>query len=293
MFAVVTTFAWGDAFAGVSRARAGGMSDSGDPRVLIGCGPKRGEPGSEGCRLRNRQSRGKVNKSSHESVIMDSERERAALVPSGVGADSQWKTGDIMTNPFDRGSSGPSPFGHGAPGPGPAGQRPDGQGVRGVPAPAQPAAPGPGRSPSGGDLGGRVVHDQNLDAKLRDLRRAADGMRAARERLASLVGTGIAADGRVRVTWAAATGLDQLDLDPRAMRMPSQDLSAAIKSAITDAMADLRRQTAEVLRTETGASAGGSVAKIEEMQETFTSQMDEITARIDEARRRMERALLR
>jgi DNA-binding protein YbaB len=213
-----------------------------------------------------------------------------------------------MTNPFDRGSSGPSPFGQGAPGqgapgqgapgqgapgPGPAGQRPDGQGVRGVPAPARPAAPGPGRGPSGGEAGGRVVDDHNLDGKLRDLRRAADGMRAARERLASLVGTGAAADGRVRVTWAAATGLDQLQLDPRAMRMASQDLSAAIKSAITDAMADLRRQTAEVLRTETGASAGGSVAKIEEMQETFTSQMDEITARIDDARRRMERAMLR
>ena len=199
-----------------------------------------------------------------------------------------------MTNPFDRGSSGPSPFGQSAPGPGPAAQRPDGQGARGVPAPAaRPAAPGPGRSPSGGELGGRVVHDQNLDGRLRDLRRAADGMRAARERLASLVGTGIAANGQVRVTWAAATGLDQLQLDPRAMRMPSNDLSAAIKSAVTDAMADLRRQTAEVLRTETGASAGGSVAKIEEMQETFTSQMDEITARIDEARRRMERALLR
>ena len=77
------------------------------------------------------------------------------------------------------------------------------------------------------------------------------------------------------------------------MRMPSQDLAAAIKQAVSDAMADLRRQTAEVLRTETGAAAGSSVAKIEEMREAFDSQMDDITMRIEDARRRMERAMLR
>jgi DNA-binding protein YbaB len=137
------------------------------------------------------------------------------------------------------------------------------------------------------------MHGQDLDGKLREIRKVSDGMRAVRERLADLVGTGIAADGHVRVTWAAATGLDQLHLDPRAMRMPSQDLAAAIKRAVSDAMADLRRQTAEVLRAETGASAGSSVAKIEEMREAFDSQMDDITMRIEDARRRMERAMLR
>lgn len=192
-----------------------------------------------------------------------------------------------MTNPFDRGSNGSGP---GVPAPGVSGQGTYGQSA---PAPFRPAASEPGRGPGGGELGERVMQGQDLDGRLRDMRKAADGMRAARERLASLVGTGTAADGRVRVTWAAATGLDQLNLDPRAMRMPSQDLAAAIKSAITGAMADLRRQTAEVMQAETGASAGGSVAKIEEMREAFGSQMDEITARIDDARRRMERALLR
>lgn len=183
-----------------------------------------------------------------------------------------------MTNPFDRGTGSPDPFGQG-------GQAPS--------APFQPGVSGAGRGPSAAEMGQRVMHEQDLDARLGDIRKASDGMRAARERLESLTGTGTAADGRVRVTWTAATGIDQLHLDPRAMRMPSEELAAAIKQAITEAMADLRRQTAEVLQTETGTSAGGSVAKIQEMREAFGSQMDEITARIDEARRRMERALLR
>lgn len=198
-----------------------------------------------------------------------------------------------MTNPFDRGSNGPGPSVPGTPRPGTGGPDPFGQRAQVGPPSIPAGVSGPGHGPSGGELGQRILHEQDLDGKLRDMRQAADGLRAARERLASLVGTGTAADGRVRVTWAAATGLDQLHLDPRAMRMPSQDLSAAIKSAITDAMADLRRQTAEVLRAETGTSAGGSVAKIQEMREAFETQMDEITTRIDEARRRMERALLR
>ena len=209
-----------------------------------------------------------------------------------------------MNNPFDRGSGAPNPFGQGGPGPGGPGpggprQRPfgqgsqGGQGAPGAPALNRPSASGPGRGPSGTELGERVMHGQDLDGKLREIRKVSDGMRAVRERLAGLVGTGIAADGHVRVTWAAATGLDQLHLDPRAMRMPSQDLAAAIKRAVSDAMADLRRQTAEVLRAETGASAGSSVAKIEEMREAFDSQMDDITMRIEDARRRMERAMLR
>jgi len=205
-----------------------------------------------------------------------------------------------MTNPFDRGVGGPNPFGQGAPGAGAPGQSPFGQGgaQNGRPAPAAPAPVRPtssraGRGPTAAELGERAMHGQDLDGKLRDMRKASDGMRAVRERLTNLTGTGIAADGNVKVTWASATGLDQLQLDPRAMRMPSQDLAAAIKRAITDAMADLRRQTAEVLRDETGASAGDSVAKIEEMREAFDHQMDEITHRIDDARRRMERAMLR
>lgn len=133
----------------------------------------------------------------------------------------------------------------------------------------------------------------NLDQQLRDMRRAADGMRIARERIAGLAGTGSAADGRVRVTWAAGTGLEQLRIDPRAMRLSSDDLAAAVKSALVAAMADLRRQTAEVLRDETGSAPGESVSRIGELRESFGREMDGIADRIDQARHQMERALIR
>lgn len=195
-----------------------------------------------------------------------------------------------MTNPFERGSNEPNPFGQGAPGPNPPA----------APVPPRPSvatnAPG-SRGPRSGLVGTgdgeRTIEGQNLDGRLRELKRASDGMRVAKEKLATLVGTGTAADDKVRVTWAAATGLDQLCLDPRAMRMPSEDLANAIKQAITAAMADLRRQTAEVMQEEVGATPGGSAAKIQEMREAFNSQMDDITTRVDEARRAMERALMR
>jgi hypothetical protein len=77
------------------------------------------------------------------------------------------------------------------------------------------------------------------------------------------------------------------------MRMSSDDLAAAVKSAVVSAISDLRRQTTEVLQEETGISPGGAVSQIADLRESFTKEMDEITARIDEARRQMERALMR
>lgn len=133
----------------------------------------------------------------------------------------------------------------------------------------------------------------DVDEQLRDMRRTADGIRNARERIAGLTGTGSAADGRVRVTWTAGTGLDQLYIDPRAMRMSSDDLAAAAKAAIVAAISDLRGQTAEVLQEETGVPPDGAVSRIADLRESFDREMNEIAARIDGARRQMERALTR
>ena len=60
--------------------------------------------------------------------------------------------------------------------------------------------------------------------------------------LAELVGRAESDDGHVVVEWTSA-GLSVLDLDPRAMRLPSADLAAAIRATVTAAMADLREQT--------------------------------------------------
>lgn len=186
-----------------------------------------------------------------------------------------------MTNPFSSGSAASNPFAPRTPGPD---------------APSAPPRPAPSSSGSSlaGDaagMSGRIRDAMNLDGRARDLRKASEGIRAAQERIATLVGTGTAADERVKVTWAAATGLDQLHLDPRAMRMPSEELAAAIKQAITTAMTDLRRKTAEVMKEEAGVDAGGGSAAIQDLQDAFNSQMSEINARVDQARRAMQEAL--
>lgn len=186
-----------------------------------------------------------------------------------------------MTNPFERGSAGSNPSGAGTPGPGASGPSPYPPGPSTEP---RPTLSTDGISERSGD---------NLESRLREVRRASDGMRAAKERIARLKGTGTAADNKVRATWTAGEGLDELHLDPKAMRLPSGELSAAIKRAITAAMSDLSRQTAQAMREETGISQRDHAGRVQEMREAFHEQMDEIGDRIDSARRAMERAMTR
>ena len=53
-------------------------------------------------------------------------------------------------------------------------------------------------------------------------------------------GRGEAADGRVRVVAGTGGELTSVELDPRAMRMPSEELAEELKSAVNAALRDLR-----------------------------------------------------
>src|SRR6266496_3846223 len=81
--------------------------------------------------------------------------------------------------------------------------------------------------------------------------------------LAELTGRAEAADGQVVVEWTAQ-GLSNLELNPRAMRLPSTDLADAIKTAVHDAAADLREKTRAAL-AEAGIGAG-SAPSVEEVR---------------------------
>ena len=133
----------------------------------------------------------------------------------------------------------------------------------------------------------------DVDRYVQDAQRAAEGMRAARARIAGLVGRAETSNGWIRVAWAAGTGLDELYIDPRAMRLRSDELAPAISGAITDAMTDLRRQLNEVLRDEAGVPADSGTVRLDEMRDAFNHQMDALTDRLDQARRMMQRATLR
>lgn len=133
----------------------------------------------------------------------------------------------------------------------------------------------------------------DVDRHLQDAQRAGEGMRAARARIAGLVGRAETSNGWIRVAWAAGTGLDELYIDPRAMRLRSDELASAVSGAITDAMTDLRRQLDEVLRDGAGVPADGGSVRLDDMRDAFNHQMDALTDRLDQARRMMQRATLR
>lgn len=93
---------------------------------------------------------------------------------------------------------------------------------------------------------------------------------ALRGVLAELVGRGEAAEGLVVAEWTA-TGLAELTFNPRVMRMPSEDLAEAVKTAVREAAEDLRTQTRAALDE---AGIGGRTRP----------SIEEVRARLDEVR---------
>ena len=95
-------------------------------------------------------------------------------------------------------------------------------------------------------------HDQlhryleQAEQEMQENERTLGAFRRIEPQLAALVGEGYGADGRVRVTWTQR-GIQDLDLDPRALRLTSDVLSREIKTAIAEAVDDLRAQTAALV----------------------------------------------
>lgn len=58
-------------------------------------------------------------------------------------------------------------------------------------------------------------------------------------------GHGEAAEGRVRVDVNGTGDIEDVQLDPKAMRLPSEDLAAAFKEAFTSARSDVKQQLSE------------------------------------------------
>lgn len=87
---------------------------------------------------------------------------------------------------------------------------------------------------------------EQAEREMQENERALGAFRNLEPQLAALVGEGFGADGRIRATWTQR-GLQDLDIDPRALRLPSDVVSREIKVAIEEAMGDLRGQTATLV----------------------------------------------
>lgn len=81
------------------------------------------------------------------------------------------------------------------------------------------------------------------------------------ERVASLVGRAETPDGRVRLSFSPGEGLPELHIDPRAMRLGSQELSETIRGLVLEAIRDLDRQRGEAAREVYGEGFDPETAK--------------------------------
>lgn len=98
-----------------------------------------------------------------------------------------------------------------------------------------------------------------------------------------ILGHGTAADGMVRVTFSLDGTADDIEFDPRVMRMPSSVLAEHVRDAIRDA----RRQLIGEL-TDDHVSAGKNLEKeLEEMHNNYVRQMDDYRRIIDDISRRL------
>jgi DNA-binding protein YbaB len=124
-----------------------------------------------------------------------------------------------------------------------------------------------------------------LDRLLADTRRALaaaqGGMPASGE---PLEGVGTAHDDQVRATVRAPGRLTALDLNPRVMRLASEELSEHIIAAVNAALDDLRtRATAAVPAGEAAPDLGALGGQLAELHTESIRQMERITSAVQGA----------
>jgi DNA-binding protein YbaB len=75
------------------------------------------------------------------------------------------------------------------------------------------------------------------------------------ERAAELTGVASSKDGRITVTCTVNGGVTDIQIDPRAMRMPAADFAETLKTLIREATADLHRQLSGLMAETYGEDA--------------------------------------
>jgi DNA-binding protein YbaB len=114
---------------------------------------------------------------------------------------------------------------------------------------------------AGGGVADIGVAGEGLERILRDAESGTAKAREMRERIGQVVGKGEAAGGRIAAEFTNAGGLSALMLDPRVLRLPSDELSreimAAVNAATKDFQAQLTRVGGELFGTGTGADGAG------------------------------------
>ncbi|MEP7020180.1 MAG: YbaB/EbfC family nucleoid-associated protein [Pseudonocardiales bacterium] len=102
---------------------------------------------------------------------------------------------------------------------------------------------------------------------------------------------GDAANGLVRVEVSGAGEVTDLVIEPKAMRLPSSDLSAALRSAVNEALAAARDQVADVAKAVPAPPDMARLTRmVEDLGQLAQRRMDEFSTAASELSARLDRA---
>jgi DNA-binding protein YbaB len=109
-------------------------------------------------------------------------------------------------------------------------------------------------------------------------------------RLAAARGSGSAADGLVTVEVDGTSNITDLVIEPRAMRLPSVDLAAAVKQAFATARGAVQEQLAEMSeQARTPAAPEALRATLDELQFDAQRRLAELTTVAQDMSNRLDR----
>lgn len=117
------------------------------------------------------------------------------------------------------------------------------------------------------------------EALMREAANKIESVKQIGVKLAAVRGTGEAADGKVKVTVHQGGRLEAVDLDPRAMRMASEDLGAAIVEAVAAATEDVTAKAAELMESVLPGAGAGIVGLAD--PEALAQERENSEARVD------------
>ncbi|MBA9001968.1 MULTISPECIES: YbaB/EbfC family nucleoid-associated protein [Thermomonospora] len=124
----------------------------------------------------------------------------------------------------------------------------------------------------------------------------AERMRGFQERMSQIRGRGEAADGRIVAEVDSEGGLTALDMDPRVLRMPLEDISAEIRKAVNAAFKDFQDQAAAMAAELYGtkdedpekilADPSALLSKVEELGNNFAVQLQDMVRELNAQQQR-------
>ncbi|GAA3719176.1 hypothetical protein GCM10022224_101280 [Nonomuraea antimicrobica] len=128
----------------------------------------------------------------------------------------------------------------------------------------------------------------DLDRLLRESERSIRELTSAIDELGTVTGQGESRSGTVKATVDARGRLDVLKLGNRASRMDLDELTEEIVEAIRAAQDDQERRATELIpeSLSMGISVEAMQRQFEDLQDSFTRDMHERMANLDEIRRR-------